>query len=192
MVSECKLVINVTIKSSVSIVSATWYSIKFMKFRISWLKKRSVLMSTPLILSVITDSNGNTGEQSKQRKYVGFQKKQIKKNTMTLSFLFACSVSPCPSFFLWTVPSNLKAGILIINLNDCFPHWHSNLFYLTTMFKTQINLTPFSWMTRWLSLSKRSLRCRSNTLKTFKNCWMKQIRDCKKWRQNTTNRTVLL
>ena len=120
------------------------------------------------------------------------QKKNKKKNTMTLSFLFASSVSPCPSFFLWTVPSNLKAGILIINLNDCFPHWHSNLFYLTTMFKTQINLTPFSWMTRWLSLSKRSLRCRSNTLKTFKNCWTKQIRDCKKWRQNTTNRTVLL
>ena len=65
---------------------------------------------------------------------------------MTLSFLFASSVSPCPSFFSETLkhPSYLKADILIINLNDCFPRRHSNLFHLSMMFKTQINLTPFS------------------------------------------------
>ena len=74
------------------------------------------------------------------------QKKKIFKNTMTLSFLFASSVSPCPSFFSETLkhPSYLKADILIINLNDCFPRRHSNLFHLSMMFKTQINLTPFS------------------------------------------------
>ena len=170
MVSECKLVINVTIKRSVSIVSATWYSIKFMKFRISGLKKRSVQMSTPLILSVITDFKWKYWWAKQAKEICGISKKTNKEKYHD-SFLFVCLFC----FTLSLLFSNLKAGILI-----------------STMYKTQINLTPFSWMTSWLSLSKRSLRCRSNTLKTFKNCWTKQIRDCKKWRQNTTNRTVLL
>lgn len=149
-------------------------------------------MSTPLILSVITDFKWKYWWAKQAKEICGVSKKTNKEKYHD-SFLFVCLFCFTLSLlYSLNCPSNLKAGILIINLNDCFPHWHSNLFYLTTMFKTQINLTPFSWMTRWLSLSKRSLRCRSNTLKTFKNCWTKQIRDCKKWRQNTTNRTVLL
>ena len=99
MVSECKLVINVTIQSSVSIVSATWYSIKLVKFRISWFKKRKftdVNTSDPfsdnwfqMEILVSKASKGNMWS---------VQKKKLKKIPWLFPFCLLVLFHPVPPF----------------------------------------------------------------------------------------------
>lgn len=101
MVSECKLVINVTIQSSVSIVSATWYSIKLVKFRISWFKKRSLLMSTPLILLVITDFRWKYWWAKQAKEICGVsKKKKFLKIPWLFPFCLLVLFHPVPPFSL--------------------------------------------------------------------------------------------